>query len=421
MNFVCAPPYHPLGGGVQPGSGVREWGAFCPPLPWSCTGYPFSGIWSGNPERPLDQDGPGLNVLSDESWEDWTPLGGLEWLLDPNMVVFLFTLTMLGATAAVRRAAHQTSTIEFRAAGGSFATLLRAPLLCGATVPTAFLALLAYWAAPGCFTDNNLDMVPRGGDPAQDGGVCCTSETDLNDVFFNLAVLMFLMRPSLLWVSVPFLLPGASAMRCAVCLQDDHDTDHCPITSTIAGNVAAIAAGTYAAVKTVEILPTFLYRLFPEAAVQAIVAMVRRARSTRTTFDFTGKGEGDIYSAIESGVCTPEEAKVHINANYLNKAGDQHAALRAEGRAMMKEVREIEKVIREKGSAAGPSTSLHTHGHFRYCLARVQLHVMGSLRANMYVDTGGATTDTSAATSYKSTYQHPKSASDFFEMISLWE
>ena len=177
----------------------------------------------------------------------------------------------------------------------------------------------------------------------------------------------------------------------------------------------------HAAVKTVEILPTFLYRLFPEAAVQAIVAMVRRARSTRTTFDFTGKGEGDIYSAIESGVCTPEEAKVHINANYLNKAGDQHAALRAEGRAMMKEVREIEKVIREKGSAAGPSTSLHTHGHFRYCLARVQLHVMGSLRANMYVDTGGATTDTSAATSYKSTYQHPKSASDFFEMISLWE
>jgi hypothetical protein len=98
-------------------------------------------------------------------------------------------------------------------------------------------------------------------------------------------------------------------------------------------------------------------------------------------------------------------------------AGTEHAAIRAEGREILKVLSKKEG----KTPASAPASGMHSHGVFRYVLARVQLYVMAGEGAGMSFGELSGKADVSAPTSYKAVYKHPETAAQFHEMLHQWE
>lgn len=238
--------------------------------------------------------------------------------------------------------------------------------------------------------------------------------------------------PAFVAIALFYMVSGVAAAPavCGICGQADHVEADCPLSgnavnTAIAKNVVAMAAGTYTAIETFKVLPSFLYHLFPLTAIQTLVALARRSKNAGSLFDFSKvNSEYDVYTAIEAGECTVDEAKKWVDREYLSVKDtptQSNKEVRAEGRAILKMITEHYS----KSRLAGPTTGMHTHGAYRYTLAKVQKHVMKNGSADMYVDTVGsseeASTSKAESSVCKAEYMHPKTAAQFHEMLDHWE
>jgi hypothetical protein len=120
----------------------------------------------------------------------------------------------------------------------------------------------------------------------------------------------------LLW----FLPLVQAAPKCATCKDrfdpSGHESSACPLLTVVAANVAAAASGTYLFTKLDEILPTYVLRLFPRAALRALGTLCATP-NPGAGYDFftdsahtTPKDLAIICRDYQSGLFTKDEAMV---------------------------------------------------------------------------------------------------------------
>ena len=122
--------------------------------------------------------------------------------------------------------------------------------------------------------------------------------------------------------------------------------DNCPWVAGVAANVTAIGAMT--ALKVTSLLPTRLLRLFPRAALESIVRLSVRAT---TTFDFAGKSNADIITAVKNGKASRDEALEHAVVQQACLPSDADATDIQAGKNLIKALECMKAVVADTTSS----------------------------------------------------------------------
>ena len=212
------------------------------------------------------------------------------------------------------------------------------------------------------------------------------------------------------WILFVTLIPGAAAVTCTRCWEDGHGRAACPLITGIASNVAAVAAGAYTSIALAKLLPPYLLRLFPGTVLQTIVTLAKRT-NLGAFFDFTGKTHGEILRAVRSGVATRDEAVDHVSADLDS----------AEEKTVEKAHMTIKTLASLPESSVKPHASAPTQGVYRFIFARISYYVTSGTCAAFFLSGVAAVQEaTTAPGSHSARLHHPKTATEFFEMLNLW-
>lgn len=99
------------------------------------------------------------------------------------------------------------------------------------------------------------------------------------------------------------------------------DSAKCPLVTTTAKNVAALAATTAGILSVAVLLPSKVVRAFPRTVLDTLVA-IASAPKPGTSFDFTGKTTKQIFDAVMHGHTTANEALMELNRLMLDAADE---------------------------------------------------------------------------------------------------
>ena len=210
---------------------------------------------------------------------------------------------------------------------------------------------------------------------------------------------------------------GVEAVKCTHCGDSfdpsGHAPDACPLITTVTTNAAAIVGGAVAIKGLSDILPDYVARLFPTAAIRSLVTLLANpspgAEYKFTKADGTDKDLGLLIDDFQNGLFTKDEAIKHF-AKSLGVA---------DKRDLAKDCIDTFKAL-----TGGPSlaTSGEIQGAYRYVFARVSEYVMVSRNSGAaWLTVSQEVKDAAvSATSLKAPTHHPKAAAQFFEMLNLW-
>ena len=215
-----------------------------------------------------------------------------------------------------------------------------------------------------------------------------------------------------------FVLPvGVDAVKCTHCRDafdpEGHGPADCPLVKTVATNAAAIVGGAVAIKGLTDILPDYVARLFPTAAIRSLVTLLANP-SPGTEYNFnksdgTSKDLSQLIDDFTNGLFEKDDAIKH----FAKKLG---------ARETRDEARDCIDAF--KALTGGPSlaTSGEIQGAYRYVFARVSEYVMVSRNSGAAWLTVSKEIKEAAvtATSLKAPTHHPKEPAQFFEMLNLW-
>ena len=245
------------------------------------------------------------------------------------------------------------------------------------------------------------------------------------------AVITFMYKyPGTAGVCLPLLvsyLPYVHAVTCIHCKDrfdpPGHAPDHCPTLTVVAANVAAAAAGTYALINLDKILPTYVLRLFPRAAIRAL-STLRNTPNPGAGYSFTnGDGSAKSLEAVirdyQSGLFTKDEGILHYGP-MLASTGDGADAKRALAKAAL--------TVFDKSSVPTPVDTVGVYeGPYLYLLNRVSEYAAQARGEGTYgwmhvgVDNSEAGSSASHSSSWlKAKAFHPTAFHQFFHMLNLW-
>ena len=120
------------------------------------------------------------------------------------------------------------------------------------------------------------------------------------------------------WLVVLMCINVSEGVQCLTCkdnISPEHDTDACPLTTTVATNVAALTAVAGTMMSVAKLLPIKVVRLFPRAILDALKAITQRPVGT---FDYNGKTVQQVFQAAVHGHTSTDEALMWMQDQLLN-------------------------------------------------------------------------------------------------------
>ena len=204
-----------------------------------------------------------------------------------------------------------------------------------------------------------------------------------------------------------------------------HASDVCPTLTVVAANVAAVAAGTYLFEKLDKILPTYVLRLFPRAALRALGTLCSTP-NPGGSYDFftdsaqtTPKDLAVICRDYQSGLFTKDEAMVVFTPMLVAK-GDGADDTKAFAQAAMSFLK-----------ACSVPTPVDTvgvfEGRYRYILNRVSEYAVTTPDTTGWLRVADEVREAKEApgSSHSSTWLKakpfiPTQYHQFFHMLNLW-
>ena len=211
-------------------------------------------------------------------------------------------------------------------------------------------------------------------------------------------------------------LPYVGAVTCIHC-KDRFDpsgraSENCPTITVVAANVAAAAAGTYALVNLEKILPDYVIRLFPRAAIRAL-STLRANPNPGSGYSFDGKEFAQIIQDYQGGLFTKEEGIVHFGPMLV---------ARGEGAEDKKSLANAAITIFDKSPVPTPVDTVGVYdGPYRYILNRVSEYAVTRASSAAWMRVAEEVKDASSSGSWlKAKPFHPTEHHHFFQMLNLW-
>ena len=198
-------------------------------------------------------------------------------------------------------------------------------------------------------------------------------------------------------------------IHCKDTILPAHESANCPLASDIASNVDLFSTGTLGSIpKVTNLLPPPILRMFPKAALEAMVGFAS-APANGVQIDFTTAqytSSANVVKAAFYGHCTHEEACMELQTR-LDAAEDELA--------VSKIARSIE--LLSKNSASGVASSMQ--GVYTYMWARISSFVTAPS-----FDVARLTMEDAAskmpASGMVAKLVRPKSINHFFEMLHVF-
>ena len=216
------------------------------------------------------------------------------------------------------------------------------------------------------------------------------------------------------------------AVKCPHCKDQWDPPGHaaiaCPLITTAGACAASIAAGAVVLKGLDTILPTYVARLFPRAAIQSLVSLLSnptlgtaysftRMVTTGGTTVETEKDFEQVVNDFQCGLFSKNEAIAYYSKD-----------LRSTEKEKREMARDAVATFRDMTEVSAVATSGEIPGAFRYVLARVSEYVVVSrTAATAYLTIADDVKGVAATgTSLRAPMHHPKTASQFYEILNLW-
>lgn len=209
------------------------------------------------------------------------------------------------------------------------------------------------------------------------------------------------------WLVVVMCVTLSEGVQCLTCkdnISPAHDTDACPLTTTVATNVAALTAVAGTVISVSKLLPIKVIRLFPRAILDALKAITQRPTGT---FDYNGKTVQQVFQAAMHGHTSTDEALVWMQDQLLSAPNGT-------------EVTRISKsmdLIKTMGAERYSNTQ-NVQGAHLYLWALTDRCVREAALARM--STGESVDDEQRLATFNLKLNRPSSYTEFMRRINLW-
>ena len=192
-----------------------------------------------------------------------------------------------------------------------------------------------------------------------------------------------------------------------------HTADACPTIAVVAANAATVVAGTYVFTKLEKVLPSYILRLFPTAAVKALTSILLRP-DPGAPFSFEGKDIGQIVRAYRAGLVSKDDVLEHYAV--VSAAATEATEIAAADRAV--------SLVKGLSDVQCAECVGDVEGAYRYVLARVSLYATSKFSDSVVMDlardvkSGASSSSSSSSVTAKNVL--PRAEHEFFEMLNLW-
>ena len=194
------------------------------------------------------------------------------------------------------------------------------------------------------------------------------------------------------------------------------NTTACPWVTTVATNVAAMAAAAGGAIKVLNVLPHKILRLFPKSILDILSSVA--ARDLSTTFDPTNKSTAEIVTAVKFGHFSQLDAILHFTDEISKVAnGDGEASVKI--KKLESAIKSIESI--SSTTSVSPNTN---EGCLLYILARLSKSVcvttQGSTSFDLCGDCENDDDSTRSQKSFSATLVRPQTIEQMISLLNLF-
>lgn len=156
---------------------------------------------------------------------------------------------------------------------------------------------------------------------------------------------------------------------------------NCPWVSTVATNVAAMAAATGGAISVLNVLPHKILRLFPKSVLDVLSSVA--ARDLSVSFNPAGKSTTDIVNAVKFGHFSQVDAILFLTDSITNISdSDTNAGTK------IKKLEAAIKSVESVSQTRGVSTNTN-EGCLLYILSRLSKSVCVTTKGSTSFDLCG--------------------------------